>query len=80
MRNTISRATIAGLASLSRIGSLGPTSEPALPPQFMVGGGARLSAFHGGGGGVAWRLWHGACGMEACGEHGGVLHRVRFVP
>jgi hypothetical protein len=50
MRNTISRATIAGLAALSLMGSLVATSEPAAA-QFH--GGGRGGGFHGGGG------WHG---------------------
>ena len=60
MRNTISRATIAGLAALSLMGSLIATSEPAAA-QFH--GGGRGGGFHGGGG------WHGG------GWHGGGWHR-----
>ena len=59
MRNTISRATIAGLAALSLMGSLVATSEPAAA-QFH--GGGRGGGFHGGG-------WHGG------GWHGGGWHR-----
>jgi hypothetical protein len=59
MRNTISRATIAGLAALSLMGSL-VASEPAAA-QFH--GGGRGGGFHGGGG------WHGG------GWHGGGWHR-----
>jgi len=64
MRNTISRATIAGLAALSLMGSLVATSEPAAA-QFHGGGrggGIHGGGFHGGG-------WHGG------GWHGGGWHR-----
>ncbi len=59
MRNTVSRATIAGLAALSLMGSLVATSEPAAA-QFH--GGGRGDGFHGGG-------WHGG------GWRGGGWHR-----
>ena len=62
MRNTISRATIAGLAALSLMGSLIATSEPAAA-QFHGGG---RGGFHGGG-------WHGG-GFHGGGWHGGGWH------
>jgi hypothetical protein len=65
MRNTVSRATIAGLAALSLMGSLVATSDPAAA-QFHGGGrgaGVHGGGFHGGGG------WHGG------GWHGGGWHR-----
>jgi hypothetical protein len=70
MRNTISRAMIAGLAALSLMGSLVATSEPAAA-QFHGGGrggGAHGGGFHGGGfhGGG----WHGGGGRGG-GWHGG---------
>jgi hypothetical protein len=69
MRNTISRATIAGLAALSLMGSLVATSEPAAA-QFH--GGGRGGGIHGGGfhgGGFHGGGWHGG------GWHGGGWHR-----
>jgi hypothetical protein len=65
MRNTISRATIAGLAALSLMGSLIATSEPAAA-QFD--GGGRGGGFHGGG-------FHGGGGWHGGGWHGGRWHR-----
>lgn len=49
MRNTISRAAIAGLTALSLMGSLIATSEPAAAQRWHGGGGR---GWHGGG-------WHG---------------------
>jgi hypothetical protein len=48
MRNTISKAMIAGVAALSLAGSVFATTEPATAAGFWRGGGG----FHGGG-------WHG---------------------
>jgi hypothetical protein len=64
MRNTISRAMIAGLAALSLMGSLVATSEPAAA-QFHGGGrgGGHGGGWHGGG-------WHGG-GWHGGGWHGG---------
>ena len=59
MRNTISRAMIAGIAALSLTGSLFVTTEPATAAGFWHGGGG----FHGGG-------WHGG-GWHGGGWHGG---------
>ena len=64
MRNTISRATIAGLAALSLMGSLVATSEPAAA-QFHGGG---RGGFHGGG-------FHGGGGWHGGGWHAGGWHR-----
>ncbi len=56
MRNTISKAMIAGVAALSLAGSVFVTTEPATAAGFWHGGGG----FHGGG----WRGggWHGGGG------------------
>ena len=68
MRNTISRATIAGLAALSLMGSLIATSEPAAAQLHGGGrGGFHGGGFHGGGfhgGGFHGRL---ACALAAAG-------------
>jgi hypothetical protein len=54
MRNTISKAMIAGLAGLTLAGSVFATTEPASAAVWHGGGGARGGgAWHGGGG--AWR-------------------------
>ncbi|MGB7977187.1 MAG: hypothetical protein WCF81_23185, partial [Roseiarcus sp.] len=69
MRNTISRATIAGLAALSLMGSLIATSEPASAAGFhggFHGGGFHGGGFHGGG-------WHGG-GWHGGGWRGGGWH------
>jgi hypothetical protein len=57
MRNTIIRATIAGLTALSLVGSLIATSEPAAAAFRHGGGGFHGGGFRGGG----WRGdgWHG---------------------
>ena len=60
MRNTISKAMIAGLAELTLAGSVLATTEPASAAVLHGGGGARGGAWHGGGG--AWLgggAWHG---------------------
>ena len=62
MRNTISKAMIAGIAALSLTGSLFVTTEPATAAGFWHGGGG----FHGGG-------WHGG-GWHGGGWHGGGWH------
>jgi hypothetical protein len=58
MRNTITRATIAGLAALSLAGSVIATSEPAAAAHFQGGG---FHGFHGGGFHGGWHGggWHG---------------------
>jgi hypothetical protein len=58
MRNTITRATIAGLAALSLAGSVIATSEPAAAAHFHGGG---FHGFHGGGFHGGWHGggWHG---------------------
>ncbi len=64
MRNTISRAIVAGLAALSLSASLIATSEPASATWRGGGGGG---GWHGGGGG-----WHGGGGgWRGGGWHGG---------
>lgn len=55
MRNTISKAMIAGVAALSLAGSIFATTEPATA-QFWHGGGG----FHGGGWHGGGRGWHGS--------------------
>ena len=67
MRNTITRATIAGLAALSLAGSLVATSEPAAAAHFHGGfhgyhGGWHGGGWHGGGWHHGWRGggWGGA--------------------
>jgi hypothetical protein len=62
MRTTITKATIAGLAALSLMGSLVATSEPAAAAGRFHGGGVH----HGGG-------WHGS-GWHGGGWHGGGWH------
>jgi hypothetical protein len=57
MRNTISKAMIAGLAGLALAGSVVATTEPASAVVWHGGGGARGGgAWHGGGrgGGGGW--------------------------
>ncbi len=55
MRNTISKAIVAGLAALSLAASLVATAEPASAAQLHGGGGGwHGGGWHGGGGG-----WHG---------------------
>src|SRR5271165_2606832 len=58
MRNTISKAIVAGVAALSLATAVVATTEPASAQQWHGGGGG----WHGGGGG-----WHGGGG----GWHGG---------
>jgi hypothetical protein len=72
MRNTISKAMIAGLAGLTLAGSVLATTEPASAAVLHGGGGARGGgAWHGGGGwqggGGAWR-GAGAAGMAGAGR------------
>ena len=69
MRNTISKAIVAGLAALSLAASLVATAEPASAQTWHGGGGG----FHGGG---AWHggggAWHGGgYGWHGGGWHGG---------
>jgi hypothetical protein len=63
MRNTISKAIVAGVAALSLAAAVVATTEPASAQQFhgFHGGGG----WHGGGGG-----WHGG-GWGGRGWHGG---------
>jgi hypothetical protein len=75
MRNTITRATIAGLTALSLMGSLIATTEPALATS-LHGGGGHGGGFHGGGfhgGGFHGGGWHGG-GWHGGGWHGGGWH------
>jgi uncharacterized membrane protein len=69
MRNTISRAAIAGLAALSLTGSLLATSEPAAARPWHGGG---HGGWHGGGPHGGWHGggWHGG-GWHGGGWHGG---------
>jgi hypothetical protein len=57
MRNTISRAAIAGLAALSLTASLVATTEPAAAQHWR---GGRGGGWHGGWHGRGWHgRWHG---------------------
>jgi hypothetical protein len=56
MRNTISRAAIAGLSALSLAASVFATAEPAAAAHLHGGGGFHGGGFHGGGfRGGGWR-------------------------
>ena len=60
MRNTIAKATIAGLTALSLAGSLIATTEPAASANFRGGGGFHGGGFRGGWHGGGFRGgWHG---------------------
>ena len=62
MRNTISKAAIAGLTALSLTATVLATTEPAAAQKWHGGGGGHGRAWHGGGHG-----WHGG----GHGWHGG---------
>ena len=53
MRNTISKAMIAGLTALSLTASVFATAEPAAAAHYWHGGGWHGGGWHGGG------RWHG---------------------
>jgi hypothetical protein len=66
MRNTKTRATVAGLAALSLIGSLVAIEPAAAAGALHGGGGFHGGGFHGGG-------FHGG-GVHGGGFHGGGWH------
>jgi uncharacterized membrane protein len=73
MRNTVTRATIAGLTALSLMGYLVATTEPTAAAGALHGGGGfHGGGFHGGfhGGGFHGGGWHGG-GWHGGGWHGG---------
>jgi hypothetical protein len=65
MRNTRSKAAIAGLSALSLAASVFATAEPAAAAHLHGGGGFHGGGFHGGGfhgGGFRGGGWHGGGG------------------
>jgi hypothetical protein len=81
MRSTISKALIAGLATLSLTASVLATTEPAAAGHWR-GGGWHGGGWHGGGWHGGWRRggWHGGAGLWGPAIIGGLAAGALLTP